>query len=129
MTSERDITPKYVKTHSNEFSIKVKGNENGTIQFELSHDVTRPMYHVAHLTVVANGKLLVDTSTPSFGKMHGNIFYFSIAREFLAASKFDLTDSALAGPCEDAVPVPGTVINRFRLLDFVPKKLLQPSSK
>ncbi len=129
LTSERNITPEYVSTHSSEFSIKAKEKDNGIVQFELRHDVLRPMYHVAHLTVVANGKVLAETTTPLFGKMHGNVLYFSIARDLLPESRFDLSDSEVAGSGEDATPVPGTVINRFRLVDFVPKKLLEPASK
>jgi hypothetical protein len=45
--------------------------------------------------------------------------------KLIAESKFDLSDSALAGSGDDAVPVPGTTIHQFRLLDFVPEEMLK----
>jgi hypothetical protein len=129
LTVERDLTPYYVSHHSEEFSIKVDKGENGLIKFVLKHHVPRPMYHVAHLTIVAHGKKLAETSTPVFGKIHDNTFYFSIARDLLAESTFDLSDSAIAGTGEEATPVVGTTIYRIRPIDFVPKKLLDSIGK
>jgi len=123
LTTERDITPDYVNSHPEEFSVKVNKDKNGLVGFKLQHNVSRPMYHVVHLTVMKEGKILADSSTPTFGKMHDNIFYFSVSPDCLPESKFEVSDSAFVGSGENATPVPGTAVHRFRLIDFVPKKL------
>jgi len=61
--------------------------------------------------------------------MRDNVFHFSVAPGLLAESKFDLSDSSYVGSGENATPVPGTTINRFRLIDFVTPKLLDASRK
>ena len=129
LTTERDITPDYVNSHPEEFSVKVNKDKNGLVGFKLQHNVSRPMYHVAHLTVMKEGKILADSSTPTFGKMHDNIFHFSISPDCLPESTFDVSDSAFVGSGENATPVPGTAVHRFRLIDFVPKKLRESAPK
>jgi hypothetical protein len=129
ITTEHDVTPKYVRSHPDEFSIKVTKGTDGLIEFEIKHDVPRPMYHVANLTIFHNGKLIARSTTPVFGKLRDNTFHFSTAPNHVNESTFELSDGALAGSGEDAVPVPGTRIHRFRLIDFVPKKLLEPIRK
>lgn len=123
MTTEREVTLAYVRDHHKEFSVEVTKGKDGLIAFTIKHDVSQPMYHVAHLAVYHQGKLVATSDTPSFGKKQDNIFSFSIAVEDLAESKFDLSDCALDSSGE--VPVPGTIIHKFRLLDFVPKKMLK----
>ncbi len=125
LTTEREVTLAYVRDHPKEFSVKVAKGKDGLIDFTITHDVVRPMYHVAHLVVYHQGQLIATSDTPSFGKKQANTFHFSIAAEDIAESKFDLSDSALAGSGDEAVPVPGTIIHQFRLLDFVSKELLK----
>src|SRR5207244_2936421 len=125
LTTEREITLAYVREHPKEFSVNVAKGKDGLIDFTITHDVATPMYHVAHLAIYHRGTLIATSDTPSFGKKRDNKFHFSIAAEDIAESKFDLSDSALAGSGDDAVPVPGTTVHQFRLLDFVPKRLLK----
>ena len=125
MTMEQGVTPAYVREHPKEFSMSVTKGKGGLIDFTIKHNVARPMYHVAHLAVYHQGKLIATSDTPVFGKTKGNTFYFSISADDIAESKFDLSDSALAGSGDDAVPVPGTTIHQFRLLDFVPEEMLK----
>jgi hypothetical protein len=124
-SSEREVTAKYVKRYPDDFSIHVTKEKNGLISFEIKHDVPRPMYHVAHLAIYRKGELIAETSTPSFGKKHDNTFYFSVASEFISETKFDFSDSGFAEVGDDAIPLPGTITYRFRLLDFVPKDMLE----
>jgi hypothetical protein len=124
LTTEHEVTLTYVRDHPKEFSVVV-AKKAGLIDFTIKHDVARPMYHVAHLAIYHQGKLLATSDTPSFGKKQGNVFHFSIAAEDVPESKFDLSDSALAGSGDDAVPVPGTTVHQFRLLDFVPNEMLK----
>ena len=83
------------------------------------------MYHVAHLAIYHGGKLIATSDTPSFGKKGDNKFHFSIAAEDIAESRFSLSDSFLGGSDDSPVPIPGTIINHFRLSDFVPKTLMK----
>src|SRR4051812_43766094 len=122
LTTEQEITLAYVRDHPAEFTVSVAKDRDGLIGFKITHDVARPMYHVAHLAVYHQGKLIATSDTPSFGKKHDNTFHFALAAENLAGAKFDLSDSDLDTTGE--VPVPGTIIHQFRLLDFVPKELL-----
>ena len=105
LTTEHEITLAYVREHPETFSVKVAKGEEGLIDFRIKHDVSRPMYHVAHLAIYHQGKLIATSDTPVFGKKHDNEFSFSIAAEDIAESKFDLSDSALDS--SDEVPVPG----------------------
>ncbi len=129
LTVERAVTPEYVRGHPDEFSVDVTQGKDGLINFTIKHNVARPMYHVAHLAIYHQGKLMATIDMPSFGKKQGNTFDFSISADDIAESKFDLSDSALAGTGEDAVPVPGTIIHQFRLLDFVPEQMLKSAVK
>ena len=128
LTDKREATLAYVRDHPREFSVEVSKGEDGLIEFTIKHDVATPMYHVAHLAVYHQGKLVATSDTPLFGKKQDNTFHFSLSAEDVAGSKFDLSDSAVGGSGEHAVPVPGTIIYQFRLLDFVPKKLLKPTA-
>jgi hypothetical protein len=128
ISRDEEVTAKYMSRHPSEFSIRVTKEKDDAISFEIKHDVPRPMYHVAHLAFYRKGKLIAETSTPLFGKRHDNTFYFSVAPEFLAETKFDLSDGAFADNGEDATPLPGTVTYRFHVLDFVPKTLLEATA-
>jgi hypothetical protein len=122
MTTEDQITLTYLHDHPDEFTVKVAKGKEGLIDFTIVHNVPRPMYHVAHLAIYHAGKLTATSDTPSFGKKRDNTFHFSAAPEDLADTQFSLSDSALDTTGE--VPVPGTVIHEFHLLDFVPRELL-----
>ena len=123
LTIEQEVTPAYVRDHSNEFSVTVSQGQGGLIQFRIKHAVPKPMYHVAHLAVYHQGKLMATSDTPSYGQKRGNTFWLSLAAEDIAESKFELSDSALAGSGDEALPVVGTCIHQFRLLDFVPEQM------
>jgi hypothetical protein len=130
LTTEHEVTLAYVRDHPKEFSVEVTKGKDGLITFTIKHDVATPMYHVAHLAVYHQGQLIATSDTPSFGKKQANTFYFSLSAEDIAESKFDLSDSALAGSGDDAVPIPGTTIHQFRLSGFVPKEMLKsPTNK
>jgi hypothetical protein len=124
LTIEDTITPAYVREHQDEYSISVSNGADGLIHFKIVHNVKTPMYHVARLRVYHQGKLIAESSTPSFGKKQGNTFHFSIRSENLNDSKFTLSDSAVGGEGERAVPLPGTVIHNFPLDDFVKEATL-----
>lgn len=126
LTINEQVTPAYVREHPKEWSVKVVKGGDGLIHFTITHDVETPMYHVAHLAVYHQGKLIATSDTPSFGKKRGNTFYFSLSAEDIAESQFDLSDSALSGAGDDAVPVVGTTVHQFPLQDYVPKELLPP---
>jgi hypothetical protein len=124
MENEVTVTPAYVRDHPKEFSVDVTKGNDGLIHFIVKHDVAMPMYHVAHFAISHQGRLVAESFTPLFGKKQGNTFHFSISAEDIAGAKFALSDSAVAGSGDDAVPLGGTTIHQFRLLDFVPKELL-----
>lgn len=100
-----------------------KGND-GLIHFTITHDVETPKYHVAHLAVYHQSKLVAKNDTPSFGKKRGNTFFFSLSAEDIAESRFDLSNGDVSGSGDDAIPMLGlTIIHQFRLLDFVPEQM------
>ena len=122
LTTEREMTLNYVQEHPDEFSVSATKAKDGLINFTVTHNVTMPMYHVAHLAIYHDSKLIATSDTPSFGKKRDNKFYFSIAPDNVAQSRFSLSDSPLDSSGE--VPIPGTIIYQFRLSDFVPKELM-----
>lgn len=126
LTIEVDVTAAYVKEHAKEFSVEVSKATSGLLDFKIVHNLPEPKYHVAHLSVYHQGKLIAQSDTPAFGKKNGNTFHFSLAPEILADSQFTLSDSAVGGSGENSVPLPGTVIYKFRLNEFVPEQLLKP---
>ena len=123
LTYNNDVNAAYVREHPKEFSVDVKKGDDGLIHFKIVHSVETPKYHVAHLSIYHQGKLIAESSTPAFGHKNGNTFHFSIAAENIADAKFELSDSVVGGEGENAVPLPGTVNHRFNLLDFVPDNL------
>jgi hypothetical protein len=128
MTINFPLTLAYAREHPKEWSVDVTKGDDGLVHFTIKHDVDSPKYHVAHLAVYHQGKLVAKSDTPLFGKKRGNTFYFSLAPEDIAESKFELSDGAFAGSGEEAVPEPGSFIYQFRLLDFVPEKLLETAA-
>jgi hypothetical protein len=128
LTINQQVTPAYVREHPKEWTVEATKGDDGLIHFVIKHSVEIPQYHVAHLAVYHQGKLMATSDTPLFGKKRGNTFYFSLAAEDIAESKFGLSDSALSGSGHDKVPVPGTTVYQFRLLDFVPKRLARPTT-
>ena len=124
MTVEFAADSAFVREHSKQFSVSVSRGKEGLIDFTIKHNVETPMYHVAHLAIYNRGNLIATSDIPSYGKKQGNTFYFSLAPESVADSKFELSDIAVVGSGEDAVPVPGTAIYKFPLLDFVPEGML-----
>ena len=128
LTINQQVTPAYVREHPKEWTVEVTKGDDGLIHFVIKHSVEIPQYHVAHLAVYHQGKLMATSDTPLFGKKRGNTFYFSLATEDIAESKFELSDSALSGSGHDKVPVPGTTVYQFRLLDFVPERLARPTT-
>jgi hypothetical protein len=129
LTSEEPVTPAYVRGHPKEWSVEVTKGKDGLIHFTIKHDAETPQYHVAHLAVYHQGKLMATSDTPLFGKKRGNTFCFSLAAEDIAESKFELSDSALSGSHPDRIPGPGgSIIHHFRLLEFVPGRLARPAT-
>jgi len=124
LTTEHEITLGYVREHPNEFAVNVTKGKAGLIDFTITHNVAMRMYHVARLAIYHRGTLIATSDTPSFGKKGKNTFYFSLAAEDIAESRFSLSDGGLAGSGADAVPIPGTIIHRFRLSDFLPKQFM-----
>ena len=85
---------------------------------------------MAHLTVRDGEKTFATSDTPEFTRNARNTFYFSVVREFVAASEYSLGVSGFAAAGDEAVPIVGTRIYRLRLGQFVPADLLRaPNGK
>ena len=97
LTVEEPLTIDYVRTHPTEWSVKVAKGDGGLVKFTIVRNLAEPRYLVAHLAVHHGGKLIATSDSPAFGKKQGNTFYFSLAEEDLADSKFDLSESAFTG--------------------------------
>lgn len=128
LTVEEDITPEYVRSHPKEFSVKVAKGENGLIAFTVVFTLPEPRCVIAHLVVRSGDRVLAESITPAFTKNSENTFHFSVPPECLATSEFTLGASGFAISGGEAVPLPGTIVHRFRLPDFVPAELLKASA-
>jgi hypothetical protein len=115
------VTPAHVREHPKEWSVEVTKGEDGLIHFTVKHDVETRTYHVAHLAVYHQSKLIARSDTPSFGTKGWNTFYFSLSPEDVAESKFALGENYLGG---GDLPAAGTTGYQFKLSDFVPEQLL-----
>jgi hypothetical protein len=125
LTMDQPVTPADVREHPRKWSVLVTQGKDGLTAFTIKHDVASAMYHVAHLEIRHQGKLIATSDTPSFGRMHGNTFHFSLSAEDVGKSRFSLSDCALSGTGDDAVPIVGTTVHQFRLTDFVPEQMLK----
>lgn len=123
LTIEHKVTPEYVRSHRNEFSVRVIKDKNGLICFTVVLTLKEPRYVVAHLVVRDANRVLAESHTPAFTRNPENTFHFSIAPEYVAASEFTLGVSGFAESGGQAVPLPGTVRYRIRLVEFVPAEL------
>jgi hypothetical protein len=117
------VTPAHVREHPKEWSVEVTKGKDGLIHFTIKHHVEIRTYHIAHLEVYHQSKLIATSSTPSFGTKGWNTFYFSLSPEDIAESEFELGECYLGG---GDLPAPGTTGYQFKLSDFVPKQLLEP---
>jgi hypothetical protein len=126
VTIHQPVTPANVREHPKEWSVEVTKGKNGLIHFVIKHDVETPKYHVAHLAVYHQGRLIATSDTPLYGTKQGNTFYVSLAPEDLAESEFSLSENGVSGV--GAPPAVGGTVYQFRLLDFVPEPLLKSAS-
>ncbi len=120
---DRDITADYVKANPKEFTVRVTEEANGLLAFTVVLETPDPRYVVAHLVVRDSEKIYATSDMPAFTKNRSNTFHFSVPRDFVATSTFSLGVSGFADSGGEAVPRPGTIENKFQLLDFIPKKL------
>ena len=116
------VTAADVREHPKQWSVEVTKGKDGLIHFTIKHGVETRTYHIAHLEVYHQSKLIATSSTPSFGTKGWNTFYFSLSPEDIAESKFELGECYLGG---GDVPAPGTTGYQFKLSDFVPEQLLK----
>ena len=123
LTVDQPVPSAYVREHPDEWSVKVSKKENGLIQFTIVRFLKEPRYLVAHFVVNHSAKLIAESDSPAFGRKGANTFYCAISPEDLAESKFDLSESVMTGSGDDAVPIPGTIVHQFRLLDFISEKI------
>lgn len=65
LTTEREITPAYVREHPEEFSVSVGVGQDGLIDFTIVRHAATRMYHVARLAVYHQGTLLARSDTPA----------------------------------------------------------------
>ena len=129
LTTEREVTLAYVHEHPKEWSVKATKKESGRIEFTVVRTLSEPKYLVAHLAVHHAGKIIATSDTPLFAKKKGNTFYFSISAEDVAESKFDLSESGLGSTVNGVqmdIPVVGSNVYQFRLLDFIPEDVRKP---
>jgi thiol-disulfide isomerase/thioredoxin len=128
LTVEEDVTAEYVRAHARELSVKVSKGTNGLIAFTVVFTLPEPRYVVAHFTVRSGDRVLAESVTPAFTKNSENTFHFSVPPECLATSSFTLGAAGFAISGGEAVPLPGTIVYRFRLPNFVPAELLKASA-
>jgi hypothetical protein len=119
LTVEQQVTPEYLKAHSREWSLKVEKGDDGMLHFTLVRTLTQAKYFVNRTVVKQDGKKLADVSTPSFGKKGANSFYLALSPSQVAEAEYELSESFLAGPASDPIPIPGTIIYKISLKDFV----------
>ncbi len=119
LTVEQQVTPEYLKAHSKEFALKVEKREDGMLHFTVGRTLTQVKYLVSRTVLKQGGKKLADISTPTFAPKGVNRFHVAVSPAHLAEAEYELSESFVAGPETDPVPIPGTIIYQFSLKDFV----------
>ena len=61
------VTAADVREHPKQWSVEVTKGQDGLIHFTIKHGVETRTYHIAHLEVYHQSKLIATSSTPSFG--------------------------------------------------------------
>jgi len=123
LTVDVAVTPEYLREHRKTLSLKVARRPDGLLAFTVTRALPERRYFVARLLLRREGKTVVETSIPSYGRKDANSFFFALPPESLAQAEFELGESGVVGPAEDPVPLPGTINYQFRLRDHVPQVL------
>src|SRR3712207_4221473 len=95
LTVDQAVTPAYVREHAKEFSVKVTRGRGGRISFTIGRTLPKRRYLVARLVVRQGGKVVAESSTPSYAIKDENLFFFSVAPEALPETEFELSESSL----------------------------------
>jgi hypothetical protein len=117
------LTPASVRGQPKEWSVDVIKGIDDLIHFTIKRHVERRTYHVAHLQVYHQSKLIKRSDIPSIATNGWNTFHFALAPEDIAESKFELSEQGLGAG--DVPPAGGTAY-QFKLSDFAPEQLLKP---
>jgi hypothetical protein len=123
LTVEQQVTPDFLKAHSKEFALKAERRDGDLVAFTFVRTLPQPKYLVARLVLTHDGKKIAEVSTPSYGKKGANDFFVSLSRTQLVEAEYEVSESFLAGPSTDPVPIPGTVVYKISLKDFAPAVL------
>ena len=130
LTVDVPVTPAYLREHPKTLALKIARRPDGLLAFTITRTLPQRRYFVARLLIRQEGKLLVDTSIPSYGRKDANSFFFSLAPESLAQAEFELSESFVSGSAEEPILTPGTINYQFRLRDHVPETLARrPNAK
>ena len=89
------VTPAYVREHPKEWSVEVIKGIDGLIHFTIKRYVEVRTYHVAHLRVYHQSKLIKKSDTSSIGTNGWNTFHIALSPEDIAESKFELSEHGL----------------------------------
>lgn len=121
LTFEQQVDAAYLRQHPGDFTVQVSPLKEGMLHFTIVRNLKEPRYLVAHLVVRHDGKIIAQSDTPLFGRTRGNTFYVALAPEDVAASTFEISESAFVEANGEAVPIVGSIIYQLRLGEFVLK--------
>lgn len=117
---ERELSPKTIKQDHIDIEVKTKMTSDGLVTFTVSHTGEKPRYLVGHMVVKDANKTYLDSTTTLVTRDKLDVFYFSIPRDLVATSTFELSVGSLVESNGEAVPMPSMAINQIQLAEFVP---------
>lgn len=121
MTVMDHVTPETVKQNPKAWTIKAVPADGGMIAFTITHMLPEPRYVVASLRIRKGDELILKSDFPAFVHDEKTVtYYFSIAKDHLAHSEFELSASTFVRSQGRDVPLPGSVLSSIRLQDFAP---------
>jgi hypothetical protein len=123
LTVDVAVTPAYLREHRKELSLKTARRPDGLLEFTITRTSPERRYFVARLLLRREGKTVVETSIPSYGKKNSNQFFFALAPESLDQAEFELSEAFVGGSAAEPIPLPGTKNLQFRLRDHVTEVL------
>jgi hypothetical protein len=126
LTVDVPVTPAYLREHRKELSLKTARRPDGLLEFTITRTLQEPRYFVARLLLRREGKTIVETNIPSYGKKNANQFSFALAPECLNQAEFELSESVVGGSAVEPIPLPGTKNLQFRLREHVSEFLSTP---
>jgi hypothetical protein len=119
---EHQVTPKFIREHPKQLSVKVSRDSRGLLEFTVDREFgDREVYLVVTFKLHRGDALLAETVQPSYVYGGAQSFYFKVSPDCVLDSEIELSERSFAGNGATRAPLPGGADYKIRLEDFLPE--------